>query len=141
MRGLYRFVRNPMYLSVTIIVLGETLLTHSTALFVYWTIWFACVNLFVIGYEEPALRRQFGAEYDRYAQAVGRWLPRWPPVRGCVETRCSVDPREEFITHATWHGSLERAEAMLAAHPELVNRDIHIAASRRRVARGPRRRG
>lgn len=75
-RGLYRYVRNPMYLSVTTIVLGEVLLTHSVALGVYWAIWFLGVNLFVIGYEEPTLRRLFGASYDDYTQQVGRWIPR-----------------------------------------------------------------
>ena len=74
-RGLYRYVRNPMYLSVTAIVLGEVLLSRSTALGVYWAIWFACVNLFVIGYEEPTLRQQFGASYDEYVKRVGRWIP------------------------------------------------------------------
>lgn len=77
--GLYRFVRNPMYLSVTTIVLGELLLTMSRGLFVYWVIWFTAVNVFVRGYEEPTLREQFGEEYDRYARAVGRWLPRLSP--------------------------------------------------------------
>jgi protein-S-isoprenylcysteine O-methyltransferase Ste14 len=76
-RGLYRYVRNPMYLSVTTIVLGELLLTGSRALLVYWIIWFAAVNLFVIGYEEPTLRRRFGASYDEYTQQVGRWIPRF----------------------------------------------------------------
>jgi protein-S-isoprenylcysteine O-methyltransferase Ste14 len=75
-RGLYRYVRNPMYLSVTLIVWGEVLLTRSGALFVYWVIWFAAAILFVRGYEEPALRRQFGVDYDRYAARVGRWFPR-----------------------------------------------------------------
>jgi protein-S-isoprenylcysteine O-methyltransferase Ste14 len=74
-QGLYRYVRNPMYLSVTAIVLGELLLSRSLALLIYWAIWFAAVNVFVIGYEEPTLRRQFGAAYDRYTQAVGRWIP------------------------------------------------------------------
>ena len=74
-RGLYRYVRNPMYLSVTAIVLGEVVLTRSRALGIYWVIWFTCVNLFVIGYEEPTLRRQFGASYDEYAKRVGRWIP------------------------------------------------------------------
>jgi len=74
-QGLYRYVRNPMYLSVTTIVLGELLLTRSRALLVYWIIWFAAVNLFVIGYEEPTLRRRFGVSYERYTQQVGRWLP------------------------------------------------------------------
>jgi len=75
-RGLYRRVRNPMYLSVSAILLGECLLTRSLALLFYWAVWFAGVNLFVIGYEEPALRRRFGPAYDAYARAVGRWLPR-----------------------------------------------------------------
>ncbi|HEV8264802.1 MAG TPA: isoprenylcysteine carboxylmethyltransferase family protein [Gemmatimonadales bacterium] len=81
-RGLYRYVRNPMYLSVTLIVLGELLLTRSRPLLVYWAVWFVAVNLFVIGYEEPTLRRRFGAAYERYTQEVGRWLPRWRAYPG-----------------------------------------------------------
>ena len=65
-----------MYLSVTIILLGETLLTRSAALGTYWAIWFLWVNVFVLAYEEPALRRQFGAAYDEYTRQVGRWIPR-----------------------------------------------------------------
>jgi protein-S-isoprenylcysteine O-methyltransferase Ste14 len=82
-RGPYRYVRNPMYLSVTLIVLGEALLTRSRGLFIFWALWFAGVNLFVLGYEEPSLRSQFGAAYERYTEAVGRWLPRlraWQPA-------------------------------------------------------------
>ena len=75
--GLYRYVRNPMYLSVTLIVLGEALLTGSRALLLYWAIWFAAANVFVIAYEEPTLRRQFGADYERYLQQTGRWIPRF----------------------------------------------------------------
>lgn len=82
-RGLYRYVRNPMYLSVTTIVLGELLLTHSRGLLIYWAIWFAAVNLLVIGYEEPTLRRQFGSAYERYTQTVRRWVPSFrPPTPG-----------------------------------------------------------
>jgi protein-S-isoprenylcysteine O-methyltransferase Ste14 len=55
---------------------GEYLLTGSRGLLVYWAIWFTAANLFVIGYEEPTLRRRFGGSYDRYAKEVGRWLPR-----------------------------------------------------------------
>jgi protein-S-isoprenylcysteine O-methyltransferase Ste14 len=79
-RGLYRYVRNPMYLSVTLILLGELLLTGSRPLLVYWALWFVGVNLFVIGYEEPTLRRRFGAAYERYTQRVGRWLPGFTAV-------------------------------------------------------------
>jgi protein-S-isoprenylcysteine O-methyltransferase Ste14 len=78
-RGLYRYVRNPMYLSVTTIVFGEWLLTRSPALLIYWSIWFAGANLFVIGYEEPNLRRRFGPSYDAYTRQVGRWIPRPRP--------------------------------------------------------------
>lgn len=76
-RGLYRYVRNPMYLSVTVIVLGEILLTRSRPLLIYWIVWFTAVNLFVLLYEEPTLKAQFGAAYDDYCRQVGRWLPKW----------------------------------------------------------------
>jgi len=76
-RGPYRFVRNPMYLSVTTIIAGELLVTRSTALLAYGAAWFAAVNLFVLGYEEPTLRRRFGASYERYTGTVGRWIPRF----------------------------------------------------------------
>jgi protein-S-isoprenylcysteine O-methyltransferase Ste14 len=74
-RGLYRYVRNPMYLAVTLIVLGEALLLASLNLLLYWAFFFGVVNLFVMGYEEPTLREQFGAEYDEYTRRVGRWIP------------------------------------------------------------------
>ncbi|HJQ65124.1 MAG TPA: isoprenylcysteine carboxylmethyltransferase family protein [Gemmatimonadales bacterium] len=77
-RGPYRYVRNPMYAAVTAIVLGEVLLTRTVALLTYWVIWFVCVNLFVIGYEEPTLHRQFGESYEQYTRTVGRWIPRRP---------------------------------------------------------------
>lgn len=79
--GLYRFVRNPMYLSVTLVVLGEVLLTWSRPLLAYWVVWFTIVNLFVMGYEEPTLRGRFGDEYQRYSRHVGRWVPRLMPWR------------------------------------------------------------
>ena len=75
-RGLYRYVRNPMYLSVTTVILGEALCMRSAALGAYWAIWFLAANLFVMGYEEPTLHRTFGASYAEYRQQVGRWIPR-----------------------------------------------------------------
>jgi protein-S-isoprenylcysteine O-methyltransferase Ste14 len=80
-RGLYRYVRNPMYLSVTTIVVGETLVTGSSALAFYLAMWILSVNLFVMGYEEPTLRRQFGDSYDEYTRRVGRWIPTIPKDR------------------------------------------------------------
>jgi protein-S-isoprenylcysteine O-methyltransferase Ste14 len=85
--GLYRYVRNPMYLSVTAIVLGQALLAQSVELAIYWAIWFLAVNVFVVAYEEPTLRRMFGAAYDEYTRRVGRWLPRWRPARTAAELR------------------------------------------------------
>lgn len=75
-RGLYRYVRNPMYLGVATILLGEALVAGSGALFGYWAVFIVAANLFVIGYEEPSLRRRFGDAYDQYTRQVGRWLPR-----------------------------------------------------------------
>jgi len=80
-RGLYRYVRNPMYLCVSAIVLGEVLLAGSGALFMYWAVWFLAANLFVRGYEEPVLRRQFGPAYEEYMRRVPRWFPRLGPRR------------------------------------------------------------
>jgi protein-S-isoprenylcysteine O-methyltransferase Ste14 len=77
-QGLYRYVRNPVYLSVTLIVLGEVLLVRSMPLRAYWAVWFVAVNVFVIRYEERAMRRRFGRAYLRYCATVGRWLPRRP---------------------------------------------------------------
>ena len=74
-RGLYRYVRNPMYLSVTTILLGEAMLVQSRPFLTYLAVWLVCVNLFVLGYEEPALTRQFGDSYREYAKSVNRWLP------------------------------------------------------------------
>jgi protein-S-isoprenylcysteine O-methyltransferase Ste14 len=64
-----------MYLSVTAIVLGEALLMRSRTLVVYWAIFFTGANLFVMGYEEPALRHRFGSSYEEYCRRVGRWIP------------------------------------------------------------------
>lgn len=74
-RGLYRYVRNPMYLSVALLLAGELLLAPSRAFLLYALAWFACANLFVIGYEEPALRARFGSAYEQYKRRVPRWLP------------------------------------------------------------------
>jgi protein-S-isoprenylcysteine O-methyltransferase Ste14 len=76
-RGLYKYVRNPMYLSVLVVLLGEGLLTRSLGQFEYTLGWFIWINLVVLFYEEPALYRAFGASYQAYSASVSRWLP-WP---------------------------------------------------------------
>jgi protein-S-isoprenylcysteine O-methyltransferase Ste14 len=79
--GLYRYVRNPMYLGVLLMLLGETAFFQSIALLKYTLAWFIVVNLFVLLYEEPALRHRFGDSYERYFRSVRRWLPTRPAGR------------------------------------------------------------
>ena len=76
--GLYRYVRNPMYVGVFLVLLGEIIFFASTALLIYTIVWFGFVNLFVLFYEEPALRSKFGQSYEDYCRSVRRWVPRRP---------------------------------------------------------------
>jgi protein-S-isoprenylcysteine O-methyltransferase Ste14 len=80
--GLYRYLRNPMYVAVVTIVLGEALLTGSKQLLFYAILIWLGFFLFVRLYEEPALRRRFGAEYQNFCRHVPRWIPRLTPWRG-----------------------------------------------------------
>jgi protein-S-isoprenylcysteine O-methyltransferase Ste14 len=80
-RGPYRYVRNPMYIGVLLLIVGQALLFASLPLVGYAAAVFLAVHLFVIGYEEPTLRRTYGAEYEAYSAEVPRWLPRLTPWR------------------------------------------------------------
>jgi protein-S-isoprenylcysteine O-methyltransferase Ste14 len=77
--GLYRHVRNPMYVGVVASIFGQALYFGSVALFQYSAALWAGFFAFVLLYEEPALTRQFGAEYHAYRAHVPRWLPRLSP--------------------------------------------------------------
>jgi protein-S-isoprenylcysteine O-methyltransferase Ste14 len=80
--GLYRYVRNPMYLAVVATVVGQALVLGQPALLVYAAAVAAATATFVYGYEQPALSRQFGADYDAYRRTVPAWWPRrhpWEP--------------------------------------------------------------
>lgn len=80
-RGLYRLVRNPMYLGVLTVLLCEAALFRSLTLLAYAGCFAVAFHLFVLCYEEPTLRAKFGEEYEAYRRAVPRWLPRlraWP---------------------------------------------------------------
>jgi protein-S-isoprenylcysteine O-methyltransferase Ste14 len=74
--GPYRMVRNPMYWSVAFVMLGEAAVFRSFALAELVAAFALGVNVFVLLYEEPALRRKFGEEYEAYCKRVPRWLPR-----------------------------------------------------------------
>ncbi|HXI25517.1 MAG TPA: isoprenylcysteine carboxylmethyltransferase family protein [Pyrinomonadaceae bacterium] len=77
-RGLYRYVRNPMYVAVVTILLGEAIFFVSQPVLIEAAIFFVLANLFVMLYEEPTLRRKFGDSYDEYKQTAGRWIPKLP---------------------------------------------------------------
>jgi len=75
--GLYKCVRNPQYVGVILIALGEAILSGRSLLFVYAVFLAVGYHLWVRWYEEPTLRRTFGQEYVRYCEAVSRWMPQW----------------------------------------------------------------
>jgi protein-S-isoprenylcysteine O-methyltransferase Ste14 len=79
--GLYRYVRNPMYLAVLAVIVGQSLVIGQPMLLAYAAAVWVTVALFVHGYEEPTLRQQFGARYDAYRAAVPAWRPRARPWR------------------------------------------------------------
>jgi len=76
--GPNRYVRNPIYLALVAIVLGQGLLLGNASLLVYGVLLWVGFHIFVLAYEEPTLRETFGAEYDTYCANVSRWLPRLP---------------------------------------------------------------
>ncbi|MCP2032632.1 protein-S-isoprenylcysteine O-methyltransferase Ste14 [Okibacterium sp. HSC-33S16] len=79
--GIYRFVRNPMYLSVLVIILGQALLVGSWGLVAYAAVLLVSVVAFVKGYEEPTLTSTYGEYYREYRRNVPGWLPRLTPWR------------------------------------------------------------
>ena len=79
--GLYRYVRNPMYVAVIGIILGQALLFSDRRLLLYAALfWLAC-HAFVVLYEEPTLKRTFGTAYAAFCANVPRWIPRLLPWR------------------------------------------------------------
>ena len=80
--GIYRHVRNPMYLAVGATIVGQALLLGQWGLLAYAGLFFAIVATFVVTYEEPTLERRFGAEYEAYRKSVPGWLPRLHPWNG-----------------------------------------------------------
>jgi protein-S-isoprenylcysteine O-methyltransferase Ste14 len=81
--GLYRYVRNPIYLAVVTIILGQALALGYPALLAYGIAVCVAFGTFVKLYEEPTLQRRYGAQYDAYRAAVPAWLPRlhrWTPA-------------------------------------------------------------
>jgi protein-S-isoprenylcysteine O-methyltransferase Ste14 len=74
-RGLYRYVRNPMYVGGLLVIAGWALFHQAWWVLAYGVFVAACFHTFVVFYEEPALRRAFADSYVRYCARVHRWLP------------------------------------------------------------------
>ena len=77
--GLYRYVRNPMYLAVASLILGQGLVFGNLRILEYGVAVWAAFHLFVLFYEEPRLRNTFGSEYEDFCMNVHRWIPRMRP--------------------------------------------------------------
>jgi len=80
--GLYRYVRNPIYVGVTATILGQSLLFGNVQLLEYGLFVWLAFHLFVLGYEEAKLRSTFGDEYRAFCNNVPRWIPRFSPWNG-----------------------------------------------------------
>jgi len=78
--GLYRYVRNPMYVGVVSLIVGQALLFGSAGTLLYAAAVGTGFHLFVLLYEEPTMRRTYGPAYESYCRHVRRWLPRLPPA-------------------------------------------------------------
>jgi protein-S-isoprenylcysteine O-methyltransferase Ste14 len=80
-QGPYRWVRNPMYLAVLLVILGQALVFRASLLVGYALLFWLVVHTFVIVVEEPSLHDQFGCSYDAYLRRVPRWIPHPPDHR------------------------------------------------------------
>ena len=80
--GLYRYVRNPMYIGVSSVIFGQALLLGDVNLLWYGVAVAIGFHIFVLAYEEPTLRRTFAEEYEVFCTNVPRWIPRLSPWRG-----------------------------------------------------------
>ncbi|MBS0453432.1 MAG: isoprenylcysteine carboxylmethyltransferase family protein [Proteobacteria bacterium] len=79
--GLYRYVRNPIYVAVVAVILGQALLFGDASLLWYGALLWLSFHVFVVVYEEPTLEQTFGTEYESFRSNVPRWIPRLTPWR------------------------------------------------------------
>src|SRR5678815_4095867 len=79
--GLYRYVRNPIYVALVAVILGQAALFGDQRLLLYGVLVWLAFHAFVVGYEEPALVGTFGTEYEDFRANVPRWIPRLTPWR------------------------------------------------------------
>ena len=130
--GLYRYVRNPMYLAVAAIIVGQALILGQPILIAYAAVFAVAVAAFVQRYEEPTLRRRFGEQYEAYLRAVPRW---WPPRAMGGTARASCRDGERPVSPPAIHdragagGTYASAVAELR-RPEGRSLDVVLPAAR-----------
>lgn len=76
--ALHRYIRNPMYVGVALVIAGEAALFRSLHVLEYAALMLTAAHAFVVIYEEPTLKRQFGESYEQYRRTVPRWIPKSP---------------------------------------------------------------
>lgn len=81
-RGPYRYVRNPMYVAVLAVIMGQALLLGNVSVFLYACAAWLAMHAFVLFYEEPKLRKSFGEEYTDFCKHIPRWVPHFRPWPG-----------------------------------------------------------
>jgi protein-S-isoprenylcysteine O-methyltransferase Ste14 len=116
-RGPYRFVRNPMYIGAALALAGAALFYNSVTLLAYSCVFLVATHLFVIGYEEPTLRRKFGSDYDDYRRNVCRWLPRF---RASSSLRSGIPPlrsKRSYCLRVNGRLACSALRAALSAYP------------------------
>ena len=79
--GLYRYVRNPIYVALIVVILGQAALFGDQRLLLYGVLAWLFFHAFVVGSEEPTLVHDFGTEYEDFRANVPRWIPRLTPWR------------------------------------------------------------
>jgi protein-S-isoprenylcysteine O-methyltransferase Ste14 len=103
-RGLYRVVRNPIYIGGVLILIGEAVAFASLALVVYTVLMWWLFHFIVVLYEEPTLKETFGAVYEEYCKTVPRWIPR----RRTKAPRYEKEGAEHNESRATSHNRTTR---------------------------------
>ena len=76
--ALHKYVRNPMYIGVALAIAGQAIVFRSVHVAEYVVAMLTAAHMFVVFYEEPTLRRQFGESYEEYRRRVPRWIPKFP---------------------------------------------------------------
>jgi protein-S-isoprenylcysteine O-methyltransferase Ste14 len=105
--GAYAHVRNPMYVALLALILGQAALLPDLRLVGYAAAVWLATHLFVLAYEEPTLRRSFPEDYQAFFAAVPRWIPRirpWPGDSAAARPRAGADP-SSLVGNDAQHGS------------------------------------